>query len=118
MGGKTMAAMPKSSEMSHRMRSGAWTALPEGSGQPLAKTAEAWCAAVTECQREMADFISIRLERDSGVVRDMMSCKSPTDAAAVHSRWVEQTLRDYNSEIKRLMSIYTSSIKGLGEPKE
>ena len=86
--------------MSARLR-GAGTPSPEASGKVLARTAESFpFAAVTEYQREMVDFVSMRLEKDSVAVRDMMGCKSPMDAAAVQSRWIEQTLRDYNSEMK------------------
>lgn len=109
-----MTTMSKTSEMSARLR-GAGTPSPEASGKVLARTAESWFAAVTEYQREMVDFVSMRLEKDSVAVRDMMGCKSPTDAAAVQSRWIEQTLRDYNSEMKKLTAICTRSTKGAGD---
>jgi hypothetical protein len=109
-----MTTMSKTSEMSARLR-GVGTPSSEASSKVLARTAESWFAAVTEYQREMVDFVSMRLKKDGVAVRDMMGCKSPTDAAAVQSRWIEQTLRDYNSETKKLMTICTRSIKAGGD---
>lgn len=111
-----MTTMPKSSGMSKTQRSGAGVALPEG-GRALANAAESWFSAITESQREMIGFVSMRLEKDGEAVREMMACKSPADVAAIQSRWIEETLRDYNSEMGKLMTICTRSVNGGAGPK-
>lgn len=78
-------------------------------GRALASAAEAWVSAGSECQREMIDFMAKRLEKDGETVREMMGCKTLGDMAAIQSRWFEQTLRDYDAEMIKLMSICTKS---------
>lgn len=107
-----MTIMSKTSGASERLRGGIGTALPDGDGRALTNASEAWFSATAECQREMLGFMSMRLEKDGEAVREMMGCKTMADAAAVHSHWVEETLRDYNAEITRLMTIYTNSVSG------
>ena len=112
-----MTTMPKTSELSARLRSGTRTGLPDGSGQALAIAAESWFAAVAECQREMIGFVSMRLEKDGATARDIMACKNPADITAIQSRWIEETLRDYNSEMNKLMTICTQSVNRGAGPK-
>lgn len=107
--------MPKRSTMSDTMRSAQEFALSSGNSQALAKAAEAWLATTTECQREMTGFVSMRLEKDTEITRKMMGCKNMADVAAIQSSWLEETLRDYNAEITKLMTICTKSANvGIG----
>ena len=100
-----MTTMSKTSTLSDTVRSAQEFALSSGPNQALAKAAEAWFAAATECQREMMSFVSMRLQKDAETTREMMACKNPADVAAIQSRWVEETLREYNSEMGKLMTI-------------
>jgi hypothetical protein len=112
-----MTTLSKKSALSDTMRSAQEFALASGNNQAVSKAAEAWFAATTECQREMMGFISMRLEKDSETVREMMGCKNLADVTAMQSRWVEETLRDYNAEITKLMTICTKSVNGGAGPK-
>jgi hypothetical protein len=78
----------------------------------LVDAAEMWFGITIECQREMMGFMSMRLERDGEALREMAGCKNLTDMTRLQSRWVEQTLRDYNSEFEKLTSICTDAAKG------
>jgi hypothetical protein len=80
-----------------------------GNGQALVQAAETWFAAAAEGQREMLGFITMRLEKDNETLRRMLDCKNLTDATAIQSRWAEETLRDYNAEMTKLMTIYARS---------
>lgn len=107
-----MTTMQKRSGVSETLRGGTGITLPDGGGRALASAAEAWFAASAECQREMIGFISMRLEKDGEIAREMMGCKNLADATAVQSRWMEETLRDYNDEMGKLMTICSRSING------
>jgi len=96
------------------MRSAGEFALPRDNGQALAKAAETWFAASAECQREMMGFMSMRLEKDGETAREMLSCKNPADATAIQSRWIEETLRDYSSEMTKLMTLCNRAVNGRG----
>ncbi|MFL5203368.1 MAG: phasin family protein [Microvirga sp.] len=109
-----MPTMPKTSAISDTLRSAREFALSGDNNQALAKAAESWFAATTESQREMMGFMSERLEKDSEAIREMMACRNPADVMAIQSRWIEETLRDYNAEMTKLMTIYTKSVKGGG----
>lgn len=113
-----MATMPKSSGAADTLRSGAGYALSGDGGRALANATETWFAAATECQREMMSFMSMRLEKDAETTREMMGCRNVADATAVQSRWMEDTLRDYNSEMGKLMTIFTKSTNGGGRTRE
>jgi hypothetical protein len=91
-----MVTMSKSSGTLDTLRSGAGYAVSGDSGRALANATETWFAAAAECQREM------------------MGCRNPADMTAIQSRWVEETLRDYNAEMGKLMTILTKSVNGGG----
>ena len=112
-----MTNMSKKSALSDTMRSAPEVALSSGTNQALAKAAEAWFAATAECQREMIGFVSMRLEKDGEAAREMMACKNLADVAAIQSRWIEETLRDYNNEMSKLMTICTKSMNSGAGPK-
>lgn len=112
-----MTTMHKTSTTSSTLRSGREIALSDGSGRALANAAEAWFSAATECQREMIGFVSMRLEKDAETNREMMACKNLADVAALQTRWIEEILRDYNSEMGKLMTICTKSVNGGAAPK-
>ena len=107
-----MTTMQKTSPTSSTLRSGREVALPYGGGEALANATQAWFSAATEFQREMIGFISMRLEKDAETTREMMSCKNRADVTAIQSRWIEETLRDYNSEMSKLMTICNKSTNG------
>ncbi|WP_262265731.1 phasin family protein [Microvirga yunnanensis] len=112
-----MTTMSKNSALSDTMRSAQEFALSGGNNQALAKAAESWFAATTECQREMIGFVSARLEKDAATAREIMTCRNPADVAAIQSRWLEETLRDYNAEMGKLMTICTRSVNSGVGPK-
>lgn len=111
-----MTTMSKKSALSDTMRSAQQFTLSSGTNQAVAKAAEAWFATTTECQREMIGFMSMRLEKDSEAAREIMGCKNLADVTAIQSRWVEETLRDYNAEMTKRMTIFTKSVNS--GPKE
>jgi hypothetical protein len=113
-----MATMSKSSGSSDTLRSGAGYALSGDSGRALANATETWFAGATEYQREMMSFVSMRLQKDAEATREMMGCRNLADVTAIQSRWVEETLRDYNSEMGKLMTICTKSVNGGASSKE
>ncbi|WP_445500518.1 phasin family protein [Microvirga sp. G4-2] len=112
-----MATMPKSSGTSDTLRGGAGYALSGDSGRALVNATETWFAAATEWQREMMSFVSMRLEKDAETAREMMGCRNVADVTAIQSRWMEETLRDYNSEMGKLMTICTKSVDGGGRTR-
>ena len=112
-----MATMSKSSGTSDTLRSGAVFAGSDDRARALAHASETWFAAAAECQREMMSFVSMRLEKDAETTREMMGCRNLADVTAIQSRWMEETLRDYNSEIGKLMTICTKSLNGDGQAK-
>lgn len=112
-----MTTRAKTSGFPDTLRSSIGMAMTDGDGRAMANATQAWFVATAECQRELTSFISKRLEKDGETARGMMACRSPAEFAALHSRWMEETLRDYNAEMGRLMTIYTNSINGAAGSK-
>jgi|SRR5918993_2255633 hypothetical protein len=113
-----MATMSKSSGTTDTLRSGAGFALSGDSGRALADATQTWFTAVTEGQREMMSFVSMRLEKDADTTREMMGCRNLADVSAIQSRWIEETLREYNAEMSKLMTILSKSVNGGAGSKE
>ena len=80
------------------------------SGRALENAAKSWFTAVTECQREMRGFVSMRFEKYGKTAREMLGCKNLADVTAIQSRWIEEILRDYSSETTKLMTLCTKAM--------
>jgi Phasin protein len=109
-----MTTMSTKATLSDTMRSAREFALSRDNNQALVKATETWFAATAECQREMMSFMSMRIEKDGETAREVLGCRNLADATAIQSRWLEETVRDYNSEMTKLMTIYTKSVEGGG----
>jgi hypothetical protein len=109
-----MTTMSTKATLSDTMRSASEFALSRDNSQALAKATESWFAASAECQREMMSFMSMRIEKDGETAREVLGCRNLADVTAIQSRWLEETVRDYNSEMTKLMGIYAKSVKGGG----
>jgi len=68
---------------------------------------EVWCAVASECQREMADFVTKRLEKDNEAFREALAVKDLTDAATIQARWLQQMMDDYAAGMSKMLSIYS-----------
>jgi Phasin protein len=109
-----MTTMSTKATLSDTMRSASEFALSRDNNQALVKATETWFAATAEYQREMMSFMSMRVEKDGETAREILGCRNLADATAIQSRWLEETVRDYNSEMTKLMTIYTKSVEGGG----
>ena len=113
-----MTTMPKKTSISETLRGVGEIAMPSGNGQALANAAETWLAATAESHREMMGFMSMRLDKSAQTLRAVLDCKNVAEVSAVQSRWMEETLRDYNAEMAKLMAIYTNSANGSAANKK
>jgi hypothetical protein len=104
-----MATMTKRSSISDSMRSGGEFASAGESGRAVASAVESWFTASNQCQREMMDFVTERIEKDAETAREMLNCKSLADMTTIQSRWMEETIKDYRSEMVKLMSLYSET---------
>ena len=51
----------------------------------------------------------MRLEKDGELIRELGACQNWADALTVHSRWVQETLRDYTAETSKLFAFSMSA---------
>jgi hypothetical protein len=72
----------------------------------LMAEAETWWSTMAEYQQEVGRFISDRLNKDGEAVRLTLACGNWTDAIGIQARWVEEAMRDYNSEMSKLSGLY------------
>ncbi|MBZ6075912.1 phasin family protein [Microvirga puerhi] len=98
----------KKSTVSETRRSNPIFSSAENS-RALASTAEMWFSVMTECQREMIGFVSMRLAKDGDTFRQIVSCKSAAEAATLQAHWMEDTRRDYDAEMTKLLTICARS---------
>ena len=79
--------------------------LPMITQPPILPVVEAWCSMVTEYQREMADFVTTRLEKDKECLREVQAAKDLAETLAIQARWLQQTMHDYAAEMSRMVTI-------------
>jgi hypothetical protein len=59
-------------------------------GSSLRVGPEIMLTAMAESQRELFQFIKMRLEKDGDTAREVIGCRNWTDAFAVQSRWAQE----------------------------
>jgi hypothetical protein len=69
--------------------------------------AETMLATLAESQREMFDFVRMRLEKDSDAARKVVACRNWTEAVEAQTQWAQEMVQDYTAEMTRMMSLYT-----------
>ena len=74
----------------------------------LMASAETWWSTLAEYQREVGRFISDRLSKDGEAIRETLTCRTWSDVLHVQSRWVDETLRDYDAEMSKLTGLYAN----------
>jgi hypothetical protein len=79
------------------------------SGQFMMPGTDTLFATFASKQREMLDFVTMRLEKDGELIRELGACQNWADALTVHSRWVQETLRDYTAEASKLFAFSMSA---------
>ena len=82
------------------------TQRPEFPAETLVTGAGALWSTMVECQHEVGEFVSDRLTKDVETVRKTLSCRDWTEALDVQGRWLNETLQDYSTEMKKLTGIY------------
>jgi hypothetical protein len=75
-----------------------------------------WAASSSEYQRELMNFIQIRLEKDRAALQTAISSKNPLETAGTQMRWAAEMLTDYNQELLKMAAIY-SNLGPLGARK-
>jgi hypothetical protein len=78
-------------------------------GQFMIPGTDTLFATFADRQREMLDFMAMRLEKDGEVIRELGSCRNWADALTVQSRWVQEAIRDYTAEASKLFAFSTSA---------
>jgi hypothetical protein len=64
-----------------------------------------WLSMASECRREMIGFVASRLAKDGDAMREVLGCRNPAAAMEIHSRWVQETIRDYSAEMTRMFAV-------------
>ncbi len=82
---------------------------PEVPSKVLLNGTGTWWSTMAECQREMAQFVSDRLAKDGEAIKETLKCRIWADALAVQTKWFDETVRDYNAEVRKLTDLYTKS---------
>ena len=78
-------------------------------------------STMVECQHAVGQFVSDRLTKDAEAIQKALSCHDWTQAVDVQARWVDETLRDYGEEVKKLTGIYAkhaaSAVRDARQPQ-
>jgi hypothetical protein len=85
-------------------------ALPNGEfGQPMLRSADRLFATFVRSQRELLDFVAMRMEKEGEVIRELAACRTWAGALAVQSQWVQETIRDCAAEATKRLARYISA---------
>ena len=83
------------------------TDLTGGAGLPMLPGAEALVATFAQGQREMLEFVTMRLEKDREVIEEARGCRTLPEAIALQSRWAQELMRDYAAETTKMLALFT-----------
>ena len=68
--------------------------------------------AITDYQREVLGFISMRLSKDADLFKQLQECRSWEEVSLMQSKWMQTTLTDYAREAANVMKITTKQVEG------
>ena len=81
-------------------------ALPaDGAGDPIADAGQALFNDALRWQEEVARFMQERLKRNMECCESLLSCREPTEALEVQSRFASAMVEDYVTETHKLIDI-------------
>ena len=98
---------PKSARMTESVRGPVDQNPVAAGGRALAEGMDIWLATTRDCQHRMFDFMSSRLAKDGEAMSEILACRNPVDAMAIHSRWVREAVQDYLSEMTDMLALFT-----------
>jgi hypothetical protein len=85
---------------------------------PSMRGADNVIPAVAEAQREVMNFVAMRLEKDSDTARELAACANMADVAQIQFRWAQDLIRDYGTEMTKMVALYSPRRPGgTGAPK-
>ena len=73
-------------------------------------TGEIWATA-SQWQREMLNFVSQRLARDSETLQQLTACQSVQDLTTIQSKWLQETVQDHANEATKVMEIAANHVR-------
>jgi Phasin protein len=82
--------------------------MPKSMNMPaMLTTMETMWSAMSECQREMAGLMALRMEKDTEAFREALTCRTVTDALSLQTKWVEGAMKDYGAGTDKMLSLYS-----------
>ena len=80
--------------------------VPKGMDVPaMLTTMETMWSAMSECQRELAGLMALRMEKDTEAFREALTCRTVSDALSLQTRWVEGAMKDYGAGTDKMLSL-------------
>src|SRR4051794_17875597 len=64
-----------------------------------------WMAAATECQREIASFMSDRMSKNQAFLSSAAAVHDVQELVQLQAGWMQQAAQDYTNEIGKLTNI-------------
>jgi hypothetical protein len=92
-----------------------WSAVPVN--EAVKAAGSSFVATATEYQKQTADFITARLEKDREAIAGLVSSKTPAEAMQIQSAWLQQTAQDYSAAATRMFDAYASFLAQAGRAK-
>lgn len=87
------------------------TVLSGPAASAFAQVGELFGERCLEWQRELAAFVSARMQADGKLPAELGACRSPTDIARVQQAWLEAAAAAYLEESERLGEIATTAVQ-------
>ena len=79
--------------------------LQRNSLDPLRWFGTAWLDSATEVSRELADFLSRRIQEDVRTQHEILNCSDPAEMQGIQARFVKRAVEDYTAETGTLVKL-------------
>jgi hypothetical protein len=105
-GGGNMARQRDNNDDEDRMtiKASVPAGLPSGTMLPGMDT---WWSTMAEGQREFMHFMTDRISKDGEAVQELISSRNWSEAMTVQTRWLQEMMRDYLDETRKMASLYS-----------
>ena len=88
--------------------------LGQGGVEALGHAGEAWMRACVEVQKELASFVSSRIEHDAEHAAAISRCRNVVELTKLQQNWMATAFHDYADEARQLAQVATDAFgKGM-----
>lgn len=90
--------------------------MQQNSLDPLRWLGAAWLESATEINKELAEFLSRRIQEDVRTQHELLNCSDPAKLNEIQARFIQRAVDDYSAETGTLVDLGREFMEKLARP--